>query len=54
MASSSSTQKFTPALFVLSVALLLTVGTAGAAPPQYTNPLIEQRADPHIYKHTDG
>jgi GH43 family beta-xylosidase len=30
--------------------------TAAAAAPgvRYTNPLVEQRADPHIFKHTDG
>ncbi|WP_166246273.1 family 43 glycosylhydrolase [Paenibacillus turpanensis] len=28
--------------------------TGQAAAYQYENPLIEQRADPHIYKHTDG
>ncbi|MEB3368926.1 glycoside hydrolase family 43 protein [Saccharopolyspora mangrovi] len=28
--------------------------TAGAAAPRYANPLIRQRADPHITRHTDG
>ncbi|GAA2260292.1 hypothetical protein GCM10010145_32010 [Streptomyces ruber] len=37
----------------------LAAGTARAAVPaspgvSYTNPLAEQRADPHIWKHTDG
>ncbi|WNG41445.1 family 43 glycosylhydrolase [Archangium violaceum] len=54
MTSSSFAKQFVPALFVVSLGLLLTAGTAGAAAPQYTNPLIQQRADPHIYKHTDG
>ncbi|MDC0713169.1 family 43 glycosylhydrolase [Stigmatella sp. ncwal1] len=41
-------------LTVMAVALLLAAVPALAAPPQYTNSLILQRADAHIYKHTDG
>ena len=39
---------------------LAAAGAASAAPrhraaaPVYVNPLIEQRADPHITRHTDG
>ncbi|MER5646310.1 family 43 glycosylhydrolase [Streptosporangium sp. NPDC002524] len=34
---------------------LLPPGTAHASPAvQYTNPLVTQRADPHIFRHTDG
>ncbi|MEV5613689.1 glycoside hydrolase family 43 protein [Streptomyces sp. NPDC052225] len=29
-------------------------GTAEAAAARYRNPLVEQRADPHIHRHTDG
>ncbi|WP_338701758.1 glycoside hydrolase family 43 protein [Streptomyces sp. Q6] len=29
-------------------------GTAHAAASRYRNPLVEQRADPHIHRHTDG
>ncbi|WP_224364699.1 family 43 glycosylhydrolase [Hyalangium versicolor] len=54
MASSSFNWKCAPARFVVPLALLLVASTAGAAPPQFSNPLIQQRADPHIYKHTDG
>ncbi|GAA3829320.1 hypothetical protein GCM10022226_57700 [Sphaerisporangium flaviroseum] len=37
------------------VAVLLPPGTAHASPAvQYTNPLAAQRADPHIFRHTDG
>jgi GH43 family beta-xylosidase len=41
-------------LLVLSslIALLLGVGSAFAA--DYPNPLVLQRADPHIFRHTDG
>ncbi|WP_128376247.1 family 43 glycosylhydrolase [Streptomyces cavernae] len=45
---------------VLAALALLTTGTpAHAAAPAspavtFTNPIAEQRADPHIYKHTDG
>ncbi|MFG1677570.1 family 43 glycosylhydrolase [Micromonospora sp. NPDC049282] len=43
-------------LAVLAVSAGLPVaGPAQAAPPvNYTNPLVNQRADPHIVKHTDG
>jgi GH43 family beta-xylosidase len=42
--------------FVHLIALLLTLtGIAHAsAQPEYRNPLIQQRADPFIWKHTDG
>ncbi|WP_309114218.1 family 43 glycosylhydrolase [Saccharothrix sp.] len=51
-----------PRAGVVSVVLALLAGlivvaapTASAAPAvQYTNPLANQRADPHIFKHTDG
>ncbi len=36
-------------LFTLGIMLTVPVSAVG-----YTNPLIIQRADPHIYKHTDG
>jgi GH43 family beta-xylosidase len=40
-------------LFV--IANLMMPGPAHASPSvQYTNPLAAQRADPHIYRHTDG
>ncbi|WP_428965904.1 family 43 glycosylhydrolase [Micromonospora fluostatini] len=44
------------ALVVLAVAAGLPVaGPAHAAPAvNYTNPLVNQRADPHIVRHTDG
>jgi GH43 family beta-xylosidase len=38
--------------FILLFVLMSSV--ASAAPATYTNTLIQQRADPHIYKHTDG
>ncbi|QFZ21735.1 family 43 glycosylhydrolase [Saccharothrix syringae] len=47
-------------LVLLAVAFLtalagLVVAPAQAAPAvQYTNPIADQRADPHIFKHTDG
>ncbi|MFF4547961.1 family 43 glycosylhydrolase [Streptomyces sp. NPDC001406] len=41
-----------------ALALLVTAAPAHAAPASpaviFTNPLAEQRADPHIFKHTDG
>ncbi|GGK84060.1 hypothetical protein Ppa06_43300 [Planomonospora parontospora subsp. parontospora] len=37
------------------LAALLPAGAAQASPAvQYTNPLAAQRADPHIFRHTDG
>ncbi|BCB82376.1 hypothetical protein GCM10022251_47950 [Phytohabitans flavus] len=44
------------AIAVLVVAASLLVATPAEAAPavQYTNPLVAQRADPHIVKHTDG
>ncbi|WP_232293187.1 family 43 glycosylhydrolase [Stigmatella aurantiaca] len=41
-------------LAAVIMALQLAASTALAAPPQYANSLILQRADAHIYKHTDG
>jgi GH43 family beta-xylosidase len=41
----------------LAAALALYAGLLGAAPAQaatYANPLVPQRADPSVYKHTDG
>ncbi|MEU6720098.1 family 43 glycosylhydrolase [Nonomuraea sp. NPDC046802] len=49
-----------PALIALTtllvmVANLLSPGSAQASPAvRYTNPLAAQRADPHIFRHTDG
>ncbi len=38
-----------------AMAVLVAPSTyAAATVVQYTNPLVEQRADPHIFKHTDG
>jgi GH43 family beta-xylosidase len=43
------------ALFAVVMALVLAPVAAHASPPaQYTNPLVAQRADPHIFRHTDG
>ncbi|MFI7699165.1 family 43 glycosylhydrolase [Nonomuraea sp. NPDC049480] len=40
---------------LIVIANLLSPGPAHASPAvQYTNPLAAQRADPHIYRHTDG
>jgi GH43 family beta-xylosidase len=40
---------------LLMIAHLAWPGAAQASPAvQYTNPLAAQRADPHIYRHTDG
>ncbi|MGW4801690.1 family 43 glycosylhydrolase, partial [Nonomuraea sp. NPDC004297] len=50
----------TAALAVLATLLavtanLLSPGAANASPAvQYTNPIAAQRADPHIFRHTDG
>ena len=43
-------------LAVLAVSAgLPAAGPAQAAPAvKYTNPLVRNRADPHIFKHTDG
>ena len=35
-------------------ALLLTCTVASAASPEFANPLVRQRADPHVTLHTDG
>jgi hypothetical protein len=49
-----------PVLIVVATLLivmshLLSAGAAHAsAAAQYTNPLAAQRADPHIFRHTDG
>ncbi|MQA86628.1 MAG: family 43 glycosylhydrolase [Streptosporangiales bacterium] len=47
------------ALFALLMGLVVGAAPAPAGPPaspgvRYTNPLVEQRADPHIFKHADG
>ncbi|WP_179118229.1 glycoside hydrolase family 43 protein, partial [Saccharothrix sp. ALI-22-I] len=44
------------AVVAMTVVAGLVVTPAAQASPavQYTNPLAEQRADPHIFKHTDG
>ncbi|MFC4531189.1 family 43 glycosylhydrolase [Sphaerisporangium dianthi] len=43
------------AALLAMLAVLLAPGTAHASPAvQYTNPLAAQRADPHIFRHTDG
>ncbi len=39
---------------VLGSMLVGPAAPASAAPVTFTNPLAEQRADPHIYRHTDG
>ncbi|WP_339896746.1 family 43 glycosylhydrolase [uncultured Gilvimarinus sp.] len=41
-----------PILFLLG--LLSCVGIAQAAGPSYQNPIVEQRADPWIHRHSDG
>lgn len=40
--------------FALSLWIGLAAGVASADTFQITNPLIQKRADPHMYKHTDG
>ncbi|MEU8380498.1 family 43 glycosylhydrolase [Streptosporangium sp. NPDC048865] len=43
------------ATVLLMIGGLLMPGTAHASPAvQYTNPLAAQRADPHVFRHTDG
>ncbi|HEX7305396.1 glycoside hydrolase family 43 protein, partial [Lentzea sp.] len=43
------------AVLVLALAAWLPVPQASATPAvRYTNPIAEKRADPHIFKHTDG
>jgi GH43 family beta-xylosidase len=45
----------TALLTLLTLAVSPFTGPAQASPPvQFTNPLVNQRADTHIYKHTDG
>jgi GH43 family beta-xylosidase len=45
----------TAVLVATGLAVLGPPAPAGAAPAvSYTNPIAAQRADPHIYKHTDG
>src|SRR3954452_18147103 len=42
-------------LGILASAILIAPGPVGATPAvEYTNPLAAQRADPQIFKHTDG
>ena len=38
----------------LSCALILACTAASAATPHFANPLVRQRADPHVTLHTDG
>jgi len=45
--------KLIPVIVIISLVLSLTL-ILSASSSQYKNPLIQQRADPHIYKHTDG
>ncbi len=41
--------------FLGSVVLLLTcAGTTVAEPPRFVNPIVRQRADPWVYRHSDG
>ncbi|OJH41946.1 family 43 glycosylhydrolase [Cystobacter ferrugineus] len=54
MTKRSSLPKRVLSLVVAALSLGLAAGTALAAPPKYTNPLIAQRADAQIFKHTDG
>lgn len=43
------------ALLVTAAGVLMLTSPATASPPvRYTNSLVAQRADPHIFKHTDG
>ncbi|MFD4636103.1 family 43 glycosylhydrolase [Lentzea sp. NPDC058436] len=43
------------AVLVLAVLAWIPVPQAGATPAvRYTNPIAEKRADPHVFKHTDG
>ncbi|MFC4099070.1 family 43 glycosylhydrolase [Paenibacillus xanthanilyticus] len=49
--------RWTRTMLMLIASLILLTGLtplASAAPVSYNNALISQRADPHIYKHTDG
>lgn len=39
---------------VLGMGIVVATPAAAAPPVLYTNSLVAQRADPHIYKHTDG
>jgi GH43 family beta-xylosidase len=39
---------------VVGLAGLIVAAPAWAAPATFTNPFVQQRADPHIFKHTDG
>jgi GH43 family beta-xylosidase len=47
-------RRLVTALTVLALSLSLPAPTATASPARYTNPLINQRADAHISRHTDG
>ncbi|MDQ7906441.1 family 43 glycosylhydrolase [Phytohabitans sp. ZYX-F-186] len=50
-------RRLTAALAVaasLAASLLVAAPSTAAPAVQYTNPLVAQRADPHIVKHTDG
>ena len=38
----------------VSVAVGMMAGARAAAPADFVNPIVEQRADPWVYKHTDG
>jgi GH43 family beta-xylosidase len=51
----SDARRWWAAVLAGSVVLLGLAVPAQASPAvSYTNPLIQQRADPHIYRHTDG
>ena len=57
-----ASRKATPVRIIVAIALATVAGPPGVAQSvvpaspavQYTNPVVPQRADPHIMKHTDG
>ncbi|GAA1010737.1 hypothetical protein Aple_030040 [Acrocarpospora pleiomorpha] len=50
----SPTRRLAAALSGLLALLLLPVAAHASPAAQYTNPIAAQRADPHIFRHTDG
>ncbi len=44
----------TRTLFLVSLAMMSLQGASAASPPAVTNPLIQQRADPHVVRHPNG